>query len=375
MIYLDNNATSALDNKVLEQMLPWLRHQYGNPASNHAQGWIAQKKVDEVRIQITETLHAHHKDEVVFTSGATESINLALRGFYHNYSPLSHALAYSPTEHKAVIDTVKDLEKNGLSIHKIRVDSNGLVQLDSLEQLLMKGIKMVCVMHANNETGVLQPIDEIGQLTRKYGAVFLCDITQTIGKKILNVENSNIDLACASIHKCHGPAGLGILIVNRKKPRIELHPLITGGGHENGLRSGTLNVAGIVGLGAAVQLAYSELDKTESYIQVLKHQLKLLLLSSGQFETTIANDVPQLHTTLHLKSTIEAKKLITKLAAKLCFSSGSACSSALSEPSHVLKAMGMSTTDARKCIRLSLSKFTTADEVNQAAQWLVKAIV
>lgn len=373
MIYLDNNATTLLDERVFDAMKPFFTNYFGNPSSNHVAGWQAKLALKNARISIAQSINTHHEEEIIFTSGATESINLALRGFWEQYGSKNNSIAVSPTEHKAVLDTISALQLQGATIHWLNVDKNGSVDLIHLESLLKQGVQFVCVMSANNETGLIQPISQIGALAREYGAFFMCDITQSVGKYPIDVQQSNIDLACASIHKCYGPKGVGFLAVNRKKPRISLVPQLTGGGHEFGLRAGTSNVPLIVGMQKAIELAHQEMNETEEHIKFLKKILIEQLVGSGFFEETISKDTNQLYNTVHVQAKVAAKFLIGQLAGRLCFSAGSACSSALPEPSHVLKAMGMSHEQAWHCIRLSLGKFNQLSEMNLAANQLIEA--
>ena len=374
MIYFDNNATTPLDERVFDAMKPFFITYFGNPSSNHVAGWQAKLALKNARIAIAQSINTHHEEEIIFTSGATESINLALRGFWEQYGEQGQSIIVSPSEHKAVLDTVADLQNKGATIEWLQVDKNGTVDLIHLEMLLKKGAELVCVMSANNETGVIQPIQSIGALTRDYGAFFLCDITQSIGKYKIDFQNSKIDMACASIHKCYGPKGVGFLAVNRKKPRVNLAPQITGGGHEFDLRSGTSNVPLVVGMQKAIEFAYQENMQTSEHITNLKKHLVTQLNASGFFKETISSEANQLYNTVHVQSKVAAKYLIGQLAGKLCFSAGSACSSALPEPSHVLKAMGFTNPEAWQCIRLSLGKWNTLDEVNQAANLLIDAV-
>lgn len=371
MIYLDHNSTTPVDERVFDIMKPFFTANFGNPSSQHFAGWQAKFALKEARMAIAQHLNCHHEEEIVFTSGATESINLALRGYWEQYGKAGQTIVASPTEHKAAIDTLSALEKHGANIEWLKVDANGLIDVSHLDEWLRKGALMVCVMSANNETGVIQPIDLIGELCRKHDAIFMCDITQSLGKYSIDVQQSKIDLACASVHKCKGPKGVGFLTVNRKKPRINLSAQISGGGHENGFRSGTSNVPLIIGMQKAIELAYNELIQTKEHVSLLKKRLSDQLFQSGFFQSTIQANTEQLFNTLHVKSTFSAKYLIGQLASKLCFSSGSACSSALPEPSHVLKAMGMSDDEAWHCIRLSIGKSNKLEEIDKAADLLI----
>jgi cysteine desulfurase len=371
-IYLDNNATTRVDERVLEEMLPYFTEKFGNASSKtHPYGWIAADAVGLARERVAHLINSE-KDEIIFTSGATESINLALKGVFETYKNKGNHIITVSTEHKAVLDCCHSLERKGALVTYLKVDENGLINLNELEQSITDKTILVCVMLANNETGVIQRIKQISEMSHRHNTIFMSDATQAIGKVKVDVQELGIDLMPLSSHKFHGPKGVGGLFIRRKNPRVNLQPLIEGGGHEKNLRSGTLNVPGIVGMGKAAQLANDELEKNEQHIHTLRDKLQQALLQ-------IANTVVNGNTDFRLPNTlnisfqgINSNDLIKKFATKIAVSTGSACTSALPEPSHVLKAMGISDEQAFSSVRFSLGKFNTEEEIEEAIQ-IVKA--
>ncbi|MCE9539413.1 MAG: aminotransferase class V-fold PLP-dependent enzyme, partial [Bacteroidetes bacterium] len=258
-IYLDHNATTPVDKRVLEKMLPYFTEKFGNASSRtHAFGWVAEDAVKTAREQVAQLINCLAQ-EIIFTSGATEAINLAIKGVWENYQTKGNHIITVKTEHKAVLDTCKSLERKGAEVTYLSVDREGLIDLEELKNALRPQTILVAVMYANNETGVIQPIKQIADLIHANNSVFMCDATQAVGKINCDVEDDHIDLMCLSAHKFYGPKGVGALYVRRKNPRVTLYPQIDGGGHERGLRSGTLNVTGIVGLGKACEIAQLEM--------------------------------------------------------------------------------------------------------------------
>ena len=362
MIYLDYNSTTPVDSCVLEAMLPYFTEKFGNAASKtHSFGWVAEAAVEQARERVGKLINAT-PHEIIFTSGATEAINLALKGVFENYQSKGNHIVTVSTEHKAVLDTCKFLETKGAQVTYLPVNREGLIDLNQLSNSITQSTILVCVMYANNETGVMQPINEIAKIVHEKGSIFTCDATQAVGKIKVDVESDGIDLLSLSAHKMYGPKGIGSLFVRRKNPRVTLSPLIHGGGHERGLRSGTLNVPGIVGLGKACEIAEKEMWDDATRISQLRTMLEQKLLDIGNVfvNGSIKNRLPNV-TNLSF-SGIKADSLIAQLP-DIAVSSGSACTSAIAEPSHVLKAMGISDEMAYSSIRFSLGKFTTKEEI------------
>ncbi|HEU4717725.1 MAG TPA: aminotransferase class V-fold PLP-dependent enzyme [Bacteroidia bacterium] len=372
-VYLDYNSTAPVDERVLDAMLPFFRKQFGNAASRtHAYGWAAAKAVDIARAQVAHLLGAE-ENEIIFTSGSTEAINLAIKGACAAYATKGKHILVSATEHKAVLDTCSFLERAGAEITRIPVDREGIIDLDFLKKNIRRDTILVCVMTANNETGTIQPVDEIAAIVHEAGSVFFSDTTQALGKMNVHVNEAGIDLCCISAHKICGPKGAGALFVRRKDPRVSLVAQMHGGGHERGLRSGTLNVPGIVGLGKAAEIAAAEGWDDAQRLSVLRTELEQKIISCGTvFVNGSVKD--RLPNTTNLRITgVKAAELIAKLPL-LAFSAGSACTSAIPEPSHVLKAMGLSGEESHASIRLSIGKFTTDEEIAKAGELLCNQI-
>jgi cysteine desulfurase len=372
-IYLDHNSTTPVDARVLEAMLPYFSEKFGNAASRtHAFGWTAAQAVDDARAQVAELLNAEAQ-EIIFTSGATESINLALKGVFSAYRSKGAHIITAQTEHKAVIDTCLFLETLGAEITFLPVDREGNIDPADLAKTIRPDTILVAIMLANNETGTIQPVEKLSEITHANHSIFFCDATQAFGKMKVDVQETDIDLCCISAHKIYGPKGAGALFVRRKDPRVSLLAQMHGGGHERGLRSGTLNVPGIVGLGKAAELAAMEWWDNAGKMSVLrsKFEWKLTEMENVFVNGNIRSRLPN---TCNLSiGGIKADKLIAKLPL-LAFSTGSACSSALPEPSHVLKAMGLSEEQCYSSIRISLGKDTTEEEVLRAANELCAQI-
>lgn len=370
MIYLDYNATTPVDERVLQKMLPYFFEKFGNAASKtHAAGWIADEAVKQARKQVADFIGAVEQ-EIIFTSGATEAINLAIKGVFEAYKNKGNHIIAAKTEHKAVLDTLENLEKKGAKITLLNVDKNGLIDLNELGKSINEKTILVCVMLANNETGLIQPIKEITEIVHKKNCIFFCDATQAIGKIPVDVNEYGIDLMCISAHKLYGPKGIGALYVRRKNPRVSLIAQIDGGGHERGLRSGTLNVPGIVGLGEACAICdFKEYEK----IKLLRDEFEKRML---QLENVCinSNDCPRLPNTSNITiKGIKAEQLISKIP-DVAIATGSACTSALARPSHVLSAMGLSAEDAYGSIRISIGKHTTQEEIIAAADKIIQAV-
>lgn len=373
LIYLDYNATTPVDPRVLETMLPFFTADFGNAASRtHAMGWRAAQAVDTAREQVAACIGAEPK-EIVFTSGATEAINLAIKGVAEMYRSKGQHIITAVTEHKAVSDTCSALEKNGATVTVLPVTREGLIDLQQLEAAITPQTILVCVMLANNETGVIQPMEEIAAVVHRKGALLFCDATQAIGKMNVDVQELGADLLCLSAHKFYGPKGIGALYVRSKNPRVVIAAQQHGGGHENGRRSGTLNVPGIVGLGKAAELAAAEWWDNAGKLSRLRTWLEQHLLDIGNvfINGSTRHRIP--NTTSICFEGIKADKLIAKLPA-LCMATGSACSSALAEPSHVLTAMGLSPAQAYASVRFSLGVHNTEAEMKQVLQLLSETV-
>ena len=364
-IYLDYNATTPVDDRVLDAMLPYFSRRFGNSASRtHAYGWEADEAVKLARKSVAGLLGCE-PGELVFTSGATESINLGIKGAAAAYQSKGRHFITCTTEHRAVLDVFEHLERDGAEVTRLPVQPDGRLDPEPLRSALRNDTVLVAIMLANNETGVLQPIRELAELTHERGALFFCDTTQAIGKLQVAVNELGIDLCTVSAHKYYGPKGVGALFVRRKNPRVTLVPQLDGGGHEHGLRSGTLNVPGIVGLGAAAELVVRELWDDNQRISLLRSRLEQELITRCGAKVN-GNTRHRLSNTTNLCFPgLRASELISACP-QLAISTGSACSSALPEPSHVLRAMGLSEADAYASIRISLGRMTTEEEVRRA---------
>lgn len=360
-VYLDFNATTPVDPRVMEYMLPFFMQHFGNASSRtHAYGWVAAQAVDDAREQVA-ALIGSEPGEIIFTSGATEAINLALKGVYAAYASKGRHIITAQTEHKAVLDTCAALEAQGAEITVLPVDHEGTIDLAALKNALRPDTILVAVMLANNETGTIQPVCEIADLVHANGSVFFSDTTQAAGKMRIDVNETGIDLCCLSAHKIYGPKGAGALFVRRKNPRVSLLPQMHGGGHEKGLRSGTLNVSGIAGFGKAAEIAANEWWNDAQRISILRTKLEQRIQDSGDvfINGSIRNRLPNT-SSLSIRG-IKADQLIVKLPG-FAIATGSACTSAIPEPSHVLRAMGVSEELAYASIRLSLGRSTTEEE-------------
>jgi cysteine desulfurase len=374
MIYLDNNSTTPVDEKVLEKMLPYFSQKFGNAASvTHSFGWLAKDGVATAIKQVAELLHCDEQ-EIVFTSGATESINLAIQGVFEIYKNKGNQIITCKTEHKAVLDTCQALEKKGARITYLEVDKNGLVNLDQLQKEISSSTILVSIMYANNETGCIQPIEKIAEITHMHGSIFMSDATQAVGKLPIDLNTLGIDLIPFSAHKFYGPKGVGGLYIRRKKPRVILAPTIFGGGHQRGLRSGTLNVPGIVGLGAACALAKDEMESKQKLVLGLRNQLEKGLLQLPNVSINSLNANRLYNTSNICFKDIAAVDLIRHLKNKIAVATGSACTAEDQNPSHVLSAMGLTEKEAFSAMRFSLGKYNTKEEI-EATVGLVRESV
>ena len=374
-VYMDNHATTPVDPRVLEVMLPYFCEKFGNAASrNHSFGWEAEAAVDEAREQIAKLIHASSPKEIIFTSGATESDNLAIKGVAEFYKDKGNHIVTCVTEHRAVLDSGKALERQGYKVTYLRVDSHGLVDIGQLLEAVTDKTILISIMAANNEVGTIQPVKEIGRVAKEKGIIFHCDATQGVGKISMDVEEMGIDLLSLSGHKIYGPKGIGALYVRSKKPRVRLNPIIDGGGHERGMRSGTLNVPGIVGLGKACQVALKELPGETARLTQLRERLKDGIF--GQLDEVYLNGHPTQRLPGNLNVSfayVEGESLLMGLK-EIAVSSGSACTSASLEPSYVLHALGVEEDLAHTSIRFGLGRFNTDEEVNYAIRRVVEEV-
>jgi len=373
-IYMDNHATTPVDPRVFEAMRPYLTNIFGNSASrNHSFGWEAEEATEKARKQVASLIGATSK-EIVFTSGATESNNLALKGVAEMYAEKGNHIITAATEHKAILDTCKRLEKHGTRVTYLPVQQNGLVDLEQLRAAITDKTVLISIMYANNEIGVLQPIREIGKIAKERGVLLHTDGTQAVGKIPVNVLDDNIDLMSISAHKMYGPKGVGALYVRRRNPRVQLTAQMDGGGHERGMRSGTLNVPGIVGLGEACALAQAEMPAESKRLAYLRDKLKERLLNSldevyinGTLEYRLPNN-------LNISfAYVEGESLLMGIN-EIAVSSGSACTSATLEPSYVLKALGAGDDLAHSSIRFGLGRFNTEEEVDYVAGKVIEVV-
>lgn len=366
-VYFDYNATTPVDKRVLDAMYPYFTEKFGNAASRtHAFGWIAEDAVATARKQVADLINCIEQ-ELVFTSGSTEAINLAIKGVWENYQVKGNHIITAATEHKAVLDTCKALERKGARITYLPVNREGLIDLDDLRKALTPQTILVSIMYANNETGVIQPVNRIAEMVHANNSIFMCDATQAVGKINIDVMDEHIDLLCLSAHKFYGPKGIGALYVRRKDPRVSLFPMMDGGGHERGLRSGTLNVTGIVGLGKACEIATQEMWEDAARISRLRTKLEQQL---GDLEDVHINGSTKhrlFNTTNIAFLKIRSETLINRIPT-IAVAMGSACTSAIAQPSHVLKAMGLSDSASYSSIRFSLGKYSTMEEVDQVIE-------
>lgn len=373
-IYLDNNSTTPIDLRVVEAMMPYLTEKFGNAASrSHAYGWEGEEAVETARTQIGKLIGANPK-EIVFTSGATESINIAIKGAYEMYGEKGNHVITCVTEHKATLDSAKYIEKHGAKVTYLPVNSLGQIDLEELKKAITPQTILVSLMHANNEMGTIHPIAEIGKITKEKGILLHVDAAQTAGKIPINVEQMNIDILSISGHKLYGPKGIGALYVRRSNPRVRLAPVVHGGGHERGLRSGTLNVPAIVGLGKAAEIALHEMESEYRRLSDLRDRLHKGI--TKELDEVYLNGHPtdRLPNNLNLSfAYVEGEALMMGFK-ELAVSSGSACTSASLEPSYVLKAMGVGEELAHTSIRFGLGRFTTEEEIDFAVEKVVSTV-
>ena len=372
-IYFDNNATTPVDQRVLEAMLPFLKSDFANASSSHLFGQSINKKVHQAREEIASFLNAE-PNEIVFTSGATEAINIALKGVASSYAAKGKHIVTVSTEHYAVLDTCKYLEDLGFEVSYLSVSKEGLIDLCELRNVLRADTILVSVMYVNNETGVIQPLKEISDLVHEAGALFMSDTTQAAGKLKVDVKELGIDILCLSGHKMYAPKGIGVLFFNQSSIKVKLTSFVHGGGHERGYRSGTLNVPGIIALAKACEIAKNEMKQDEDKISILRNSLeeKLLHIEGSFVNGSRTNRI--YNTTNICFPHVDASVLIGRLG-NVAISNGSACTAAVVEPSHVLVAMGLSDEDAFASIRFSLGKFNISDEVINLVQIIHKTLI
>ncbi len=363
-VYLDNNATTPCDPRVVDAMIPYFTENFGNAASrNHPFGWQAEEGVDYAREQVAKLIGADPK-EIIFTSGATEGDNLAIKGVFEMYASKGNHIITSTTEHKAVLDTCKHIEKLGGEVTYLEVQEDGLIDLKMLEAAIKPNTILISIMYANNEIGVIQPVREISAIAKKHGVLFFTDGVQAVGKIPVDVNKDGIDLMAFTAHKMYGPKGIGALYVRRKNPRVKVTAQMDGGGHERGMRSGTLNVPGIVGFGKAAELARLEMDQDAKRLSVLRDKLETELLSieEAYVNGNVNHRLPHV-ANISFKH-VEGEGLLMGFNKNIALSSGSACTSASLEPSYVLKALGLGDDLAHSSLRFGLGRFTTEEQID-----------
>ncbi len=366
MIYLDYNATTPVDERVLADMLPFFTEHFGNASSStHEYGWFAQGAIDKARKQVASFIGAE-ESEIIFTSGATEAINMALKGAFEAYQTKGNHIITCKTEHKAVLDTCSYLEEKGANITYLNVDREGRIDLDELKESFTSKTIMVAIMAANNETGVLQDLEKIAEIAHRNDTIFFSDTTQLAGKLPIHVNDMGLDLCCLSAHKLYGPKGVGALYIRRKNPRVSLIPLFHGGGHENNKRSGTLNVSGIVGLGKACEIAQQEFWDNNEHISKIRGYLEHQLLEIQNLRINGSTRYRLYNTSnLYFPRLKDGTTVFSHIKTKYAVSLGSACTSATSQSSHVLMSMGLEKEDADNSVRISFGKKTKKEDVEK----------
>jgi cysteine desulfurase len=373
-IYLDNHATTPTDPRVLEEMLPYFGEKFGNAAShNHSFGWAAEEAVETARARIAKLIGAS-SNEIIFTSGATESDNLAIKGVAEKYREKGTHIVTVVTEHKAVLDSCRRLERNGYQVTYLPVQKDGLIDLEDLRHALDDKTILVTIMAANNEIGVLQPIGEIGRLCHERGVMFHTDAAQAIAKMPMDVNKQNIDVMSISAHKMYGPKGVGALYARGNNPAVEIAPIIDGGGHEHGMRSGTLNVPGIVGLGKACAIASEEMPKEACHLAGMRNRLRDKIMERLDGVYVNGSMEQRLPGNLNISfAHVDGESLLTGID-DVAVSSGAACASAGQEPSYVLKALGISDDLAQSSLRFGLGRFTSEAEIDYVADRVVETV-
>lgn len=373
-VYLDHNATTPCDPRVVEAMIPYFTQNFGNAASrNHPFGWQAEEAVEYAREQVAKLIGADPK-EIIFTSGATEADNLAIKGVYEMYASKGNHIITCNIEHKAVLDTCKHIEKEGGEVTYLKVKPNGLIDLAELEAAIKPTTILIAIMYANNEIGTVNPVKEIGAIAKKHGVLFFSDAVQAVGKIPVDVNKDGIDLMAFTAHKMYGPKGIGALYVRRKNPRVKVTAQMDGGGHERGMRSGTLNVPGIVGFGKACELAMNEMQQDAERLRKLRDKLETALLS---IEEAYLNGDKE-HRLPHVSNIsfkyVEGEGLLMGFNKNIALSSGSACTSASLEPSYVLKALGLGDDLAHSSLRFGLGRFTTEEQIDYTIEQVTNTV-
>ena len=373
-VYLDNNATTPCDPRVVEAMIPYFTDQFGNSASrNHPFGWAAEEAVDYAREQVAQLIGADPK-EIIFTSGATEADNLAIKGVFEMYASKGNHIITANTEHKAVLDTCKHIEKLGGEVTYLSVKEDGLVDLEELKAAIKPTTILIAIMYANNEIGVVQPMREISAIAKKNGILMFSDAVQAVGKIPVDVNKDGIDLMAFTAHKMYGPKGIGALYVRRKNPRVKVTAQMDGGGHERGMRSGTLNVPGIVGFGKAAELARLEMEQDAKRLGALRDKLETELLKIEEAYVNGTRDSRLPHVTNISFKHVEGEGLLMGFNKNIALSSGSACTSASLEPSYVLKALGLGDDLAHSSLRFGLGRFTTEDQIDYTIEQVTNTV-
>jgi cysteine desulfurase len=374
-IYLDNNATTPMDPRVLEAMTPYFLNQFGNAASrNHPFGWAAEEAVDYAREQVAKLIGADPK-EIIFTSGATEADNLGIKGVFEMYASKGNHIITATTEHKAVLDTCKHIEKQGGEVTYLTVQPDGLIDLTELEAAIRPTTILISIMYANNEIGTVMPIKEISAIARKHGVLVFTDATQAVGKIPVDVNKDGIDLMAFTAHKMYGPKGVGALYVRRKNPRVKVTAQMDGGGHERGMRSGTLNVTGIVGFGKACELCMNEMEADAKRISVMRDKLETELMKIEEAYVNGSREHRLPHVANISFKHVEGEGLLMGFNKNIALSSGSACTSASLEPSYVLKALGLGDDLAHSSLRFGLSRFTTDEEIDYTIKSITDTVL
>jgi len=374
-IYLDHNATTPCDPRVVEAMLPYFTQKFGNAASrNHQFGWEGEEAVDYAREQVAQLIGADPK-EIIFTSGATESDNLAIKGVFDMYASKGNHIITVTTEHKAVLDTCKHLEKQGGEVTYLEVKPDGIIDLAELEAAIKPNTILIAIMWANNETGTIQPVREISAIARKHGVLFFTDATQAVGKIPVDVNADGIDLMAMTAHKMYGPKGVGALYVRRKNPRVKVTAQMDGGGHERGMRSGTINVPGIVGFGKACELARLEMEQDAKRLSVLRDKLENALLNLEEAYVNGSREHRLPHVANISFKYVEGEGLMMGFNKDIALSSGSACTSASLEPSYVLKALGLGDDLAHSSLRFGLGRFTTEEQIDYTIEAVSRTVL
>ncbi len=373
-IYLDHNATTPCDPRVVEAMVPYFTNAFGNAASrNHPFGWQAEEAVDYAREQVAKLIGADPK-EIIFTSGATEGDNLAIKGVYEMYASKGNHIITCNIEHKAVLDTCRNLEKEGAEITYLDVKPNGLIDLAALEAAIKPTTILIAIMYANNEIGTVMPMREISAIARKHGVLVFTDGVQAVGKIPVDVNKDGIDLMAFTAHKMYGPKGVGALYVRRKKPRVKVTAQIDGGGHERGMRSGTLNVPGIVGFGKACEICLQEMESDAKRISQLRDKLENALLKVEESYLNGDKESRLPHVTNISFKYVEGEGLMMGFNKNIALSSGSACTSASLEPSYVLKALGLGDDLAHSSLRFGLGRFTTEEQIDYTIEHVTNTV-